>query len=85
MLASGTQLRAKGQQTIPPHDRLRLEMAGGGGFGHPFERDAEQVAEDVRNGIVTAASARKLYGVALLDNGEVDEAATATLRSVQQF
>jgi N-methylhydantoinase B len=80
-LASGEKLRAKGQQAIPPHDRLHLEMAGGGGFGHPFERDAERVAEDVRNHIVSAKSAREQYGVALLDDGRVDEAATADLRS----
>lgn len=79
-LASGADLRPKGQQTIPPHDRLRLEMAGGGGFGHPHERPAEQVAEDARNGIVSVASARSRYGVALDPNGRVDEAATAALR-----
>ncbi|MCZ6873210.1 MAG: hydantoinase B/oxoprolinase family protein [bacterium] len=80
MLASGGKLRAKGQQTIPPHDRLRLEMAGGGGFGHPFERDAEQVAEDVRNGMVSVGSARDQYGVVLDGNGRVDTAASAALR-----
>ena len=79
-LASGADLRPKGQQTIPPHDRLRLEMAGGGGFGHPHDRPAEQVAEDVRNGIVSVASARSRYGVALDADGGVDEAATAALR-----
>ena len=79
-LASGTDLRPKGQQTIPPHDRLRLEMAGGGGFGHPHDRPAKQVADDVRNGIVSAASARARYGVALDADGCVDEAATAVLR-----
>ncbi len=80
LLASGEMLRPKGQQGIPPHDRLRLEMAGGGGWGHPFERDAELVAEDVRNGVVTAASARDLYGVALDDDGRVDKAETEALR-----
>ena len=79
-LASGADLRPKGQQTIPPHDRLRLEMAGGGGFGHPHDRPAEQVAEDVRNGIVSVSSARDCYGVALDADGCVDEAATAGLR-----
>ena len=79
-LASGADLRPKGQQTIPPHDRLRLEMAGGGGFGHPHDRPAEQVAEDVRNGIVSVSSARTRYGVALNADGCVDEAATAALR-----
>jgi N-methylhydantoinase B len=79
-LASGTKLRPKGQQTIPPHDRLRLEMAGGGGFGPAWARDPELVAEDVRNGLVSAASARQLYGVALDADGQVDTTATATLR-----
>ena len=79
-LASGAALRPKGQQTIPPHDRLRLDMAGGGGFGHPHDRPAGQVAEDVRNGIVSVASARTRYGVALDSDGCVDEAATAALR-----
>jgi N-methylhydantoinase B len=80
LLASGEKLRAKGQQAIPPHDRLHLEMAGGGGFGHPFERDAARVAEDVRNHVVSTKSAREQYGVVLLDDGRVDEAATAALR-----
>lgn len=79
-LASGEALRPKGQQGIPPHDRLRLEMAGGGGWGHPFERDAELVAEDVRNGVVTVASARDLYGVVLDEGGRVDKAETEALR-----
>ena len=79
-LASGADLRPKGQQTIPPHDRLRLDMAGGGGFGLPHDRPAGQVAEDVRNGIVSVASARTRYGVALDSDGCVDEAATAALR-----
>ncbi len=79
-LASGDKLRPKGQQGIPPHDRLRLEMAGGGGWGKPFERDADLVAEDVRNGVVTAVSARDLYGVVLDDDGQVDKAETEMLR-----
>jgi N-methylhydantoinase B len=80
MLASGGKLRAKGQQSIPPHDRLRLEMAGGGGFGHPFERDVASVVEDVRNGLISVASARDQYGVVVTDDGQVDETATAALR-----
>ena len=79
-LASGATLRPKGQQAIPPGDRLRLEMAGGGGFGHPFVRPATRVAEDVRNGMVSVASARQLYGVVFDAQQQVDEAATAALR-----
>jgi N-methylhydantoinase B len=80
LLASGADLRPKGQQAIPPHDRLHLEMAGGGGFGHPYERDVERVAEDVRNHIVSVNSAREQYGVVLRDDGRVGEVATAALR-----
>ena len=79
-LASGADLRPKGQQTIPPHDHLRLEMAGGGGFGNPHDRPAEQVAEDVRNGVVSVSSARSRYGVAMDADGCLDDAATAKLR-----
>lgn len=79
-LVSGVTLRPKGQQTIPPHDRLRLEMAGGGGFGDPCSRPAEQVAEDVRNGMVSVASARERYGVALDPDGCADKEGTAALR-----
>src|SRR5499427_1311892 len=75
-LASGATLRAKGQQSIPPYDRLRLEMAGGGGWGDPFARPAERVAEDVRNGVVSVESARTSYGVVIDDNGRVDQAGT---------
>ena len=79
-LASGAALRPKGQQTIPPHDRLRLEMAGGGGFGDPRARPAELVAEDVRNGMVSGASAGERYGVVLDETGGVDKEGTAARR-----
>jgi N-methylhydantoinase B len=55
-------------------------MAGGGGWGDPFARPAERVAEDVRNGVVTVASARERYGVVLDDDGRVDKAGTEALR-----
>ncbi len=56
-------------------------MPGGGGFGDPHARDAGTVAEDVRNGLVTAEAARSDYGVAVGDDGTLDEAATRTLRA----
>jgi N-methylhydantoinase B len=57
-------------------------MAGGGGFGHPHDRDPALVAEDVRNGLVDPAEAREAYGV-VLEPGtfEVDEAATEAART----
>jgi N-methylhydantoinase B len=57
---------------------------GGGGYGHPFERDPTQVLHDVSNGFVSEESARSVYGVALNHNGivlNIDEDATAQLRA----
>jgi len=61
-LTSGRVLRGKGQQTIPPGERLRLELPGGGGFGDPRERDPKEVAADVQNGLVSAETAERIYG-----------------------
>lgn len=82
-LGSGEVMRAKGQQSIPAHNRLRLEMAGGGGFGSPTERSAQAVADDVRNGFVSATAARELYRVVLDSAGQVDVAATEEARRGQ--
>jgi N-methylhydantoinase B len=60
-------------------DILRIETGGGGGYGHPFDRPAEAVLEDVRGGFVSAQAARRHYGVVVRDGG-VDAAATAALR-----
>ena len=79
-LGSGKLMRGKGRQSIPPDDRLRLEMPGGGGHGDPFERPAETVAADVKNGLVSRANARRLYGVVLKANGSIDRARTRALR-----
>lgn len=68
-LASGQMLRGKGQQTIPPGERLRLELPGGGGFGDPRERDPKQVRADVQNGLVSAEAAEEVYGT----SGDEDE------------
>ncbi len=57
-----------------------MQSGGGGGFGLPVERDADLVAHDVREGYVSADVANKVYGVAMTAAGEVDKAATASLR-----
>jgi N-methylhydantoinase B len=80
-LASGKPIRSKGRQTIPGGDFIRLELPGGGGFGDPAARDADQVALDVADGLITAETARSDYGVALGADGRVDSAATAKLRA----
>jgi N-methylhydantoinase B len=46
-----------------PGDVLVKHSAGGGGVGHPAERDRQQVREDVRNGVVSPEAAREIYGL----------------------
>ena len=79
-LGSGAMLKSKGQQTIPRHESVLIEMPGGGGLGDPFERDAKIVAEDVRLGMVSAAAAATDYGVVVRDDGTIDHAATMAAR-----
>jgi N-methylhydantoinase B len=79
-LLSGRPIKAKGRQTVPPRDSIRLELPGGGGFGDPRERDADQVAADVADGLITRAAAERDYGVAVGADGGVDRGATARLR-----
>jgi len=44
-------------------DLFRHDMAGGGGFGDPLERDPARVREDVLDGKVSVEAARRDYGV----------------------
>ena len=80
-LSSGKVLRGKGQQTVPSKDRVIIAMPGGGGLGNPRKRPAAVVAEDVRQGFISSEAARRDYGVAVNDDGTVDEAETAKLRA----
>ncbi|KIN74347.1 hydantoinase B/oxoprolinase family protein [Sulfitobacter guttiformis] len=61
-------------------DILRIETGGGGGHGHPYDRPAERVLEDVLDGFVTVDAARDLYGVVIIGD-EIDDAATRTCRA----
>jgi N-methylhydantoinase B len=46
-------------------DVLRIITSGGGGWGHPGDRDALSVLQDVKDGFVSLASAGDDYGVAI--------------------
>jgi N-methylhydantoinase B len=61
-LKSGTRLKGKGFQLIPPDDRLIVLTPGGGGLGSPHERSRAAVARDVAEGLVTAKGARAYGG-----------------------
>lgn len=66
---------------IAPGQEIRLQSPGGGGWGPPIARDPAAVVRDVRQGLLSAEAARNVYGVALDAGGDVDVAATATLRN----
>ncbi|PRD43151.1 hydantoin utilization protein B [Phyllobacterium phragmitis] len=66
---------------LQPGDVLEIRSAGGGGRGNPQEREIWRVARDVERGYVSVEAAEQGYGV-VIRQGVVDEAATASLRSV---
>ncbi|MEQ8349262.1 MAG: hydantoinase B/oxoprolinase family protein [Sneathiellaceae bacterium] len=71
--------------TLGRGEVVRGNLAGGGGYGPPLERDPRRVLEDVLEGFETEDRARKVYGVVLTagagpDALALDSAATGTLR-----
>ena len=62
MLASGRKLKGKGTQTIAAGERLVLYTPGGGGHGDGTARARDMVAQDLRDGLVSAEAARTHYG-----------------------
>ena len=86
---------AAAQSYVPPHlskdqdielqpgDRIYVSTPGGGGFGDPFKRDPQRVAQDVARGYYTAAQAESLFGVRLAADGSVDAKRTEELRKAR--
>ena len=63
-------------------DTVRIETGGGGGWGHPFDRDPELVLADVRGGFVSRPRAEEHYGMVFSADGlGIDLAATARRRA----
>ena len=61
---------------------LRQVAGGGGGYGDPFERAADQVAREVRDGLISLRSAEEDYGVAInCEDFSVDRERTNKLRA----
>ena len=84
ILESGGETRvlpSKPTMTFKKGEVFRHELAGGGGWGDPLERDPARVLLDVRNEVVSPFQAREAYGVVLdLERWRVDEAATRLQR-----
>ncbi len=77
-------LDSKLTMTLRRGDVFRHELAGGGGWGDPLERDPGHVLADVRNEYVSVEGARCDYGVVIDDsNWSVDLAATGELRKTR--
>ena len=80
-LTTGKTLNPKGTHVIAQGERLIVEMPGGGGFGDPRKRPAEEIAEDLRNGYVTPEGAASAYGAVIGKDGKIDLAATRANRA----
>jgi N-methylhydantoinase A/oxoprolinase/acetone carboxylase beta subunit/N-methylhydantoinase B/oxoprolinase/acetone carboxylase alpha subunit len=78
--SSGEPFHGKGACLLEPGQRLRVLTPGGGGYGSPLERHPDRVAEDLRNSLISAESAKTVYGVSVLPDGAVDEVDTRRLR-----
>ena len=50
---------SKGAFTVPAEGRIVFEVPGSGGYGPPSKRDAGALADDIKNGYVTKAAARR--------------------------
>jgi 5-oxoprolinase (ATP-hydrolysing)/N-methylhydantoinase B len=47
---------------VEPGDRVLMMSPGGGGFGHPTDRDRVAVAEDLLEGYISRETALEVYG-----------------------
>jgi N-methylhydantoinase B len=50
-----------GYTVLQPGDRVSVETAGAGAYGHPTKRTAEQVARDLAEGKISQANAERYY------------------------
>jgi N-methylhydantoinase B len=66
---------------VPARDAICLALPGGGGFGDPRTRDPQHVLDDVLDGLITVAEARRDYAVAIDGQGRIDLIETKRLRS----
>jgi len=83
----------KASVTLKPEARVHLNLPGGGGYGNPFQRLAEQVLNDVIYGYISLEAAEHEYGMVIRYAGNphqlvrlpecytIDEEATASLRA----
>lgn len=80
---SRTYTSVAGQTLVRAGETWTAYSSGGGGWGHPADRDAEIVRRNVRDGWISEQRAKEAFGVVLNDDLErtVDAAATDRLRA----
>lgn len=69
-----------GERVLVPGETVIATAAAGAGYGPPWEREAQRVVRDVREGWVSAEQAAEVYGVILV-GGELDAVATEARRA----
>jgi N-methylhydantoinase B len=74
-------LPACAEVVIAPGETIVSISGGGGGYGHPYERDPERVLQDVREGWISRERAESVYRVHLTPDNVVDEVETNRLRA----
>jgi N-methylhydantoinase B len=47
---------------LEPGTLVRVQSAGGGGYGDPQKRDPKLIADDLRNGYISSENALAQYG-----------------------
>ncbi|MEK3935714.1 hydantoinase B/oxoprolinase family protein [Sporosarcina sp. FSL W7-1349] len=75
------ELGSKVTMPVQQNSTIRLQTAGGGGYGSPFNRKPQLVLQDVILGNLNREQAKEQYGVAIDENLTIDEVQTATLRN----
>lgn len=86
-IGSATEERLPAKFVLPmgKHDRVLYVTPGSGGYGNPFLRDPEAVAQDVRNEKLSLSYARREYGVVVdATTLELDLDATEAIRSAHE-
>ena len=66
---------------LDPATEIEGRIAGGSGFGEPWERAIEAVQADLDNDYITPEGAKRDYGVILGADGRIDPVATARRRA----
>ncbi|MGD2295760.1 MAG: hydantoinase B/oxoprolinase family protein, partial [Candidatus Aminicenantes bacterium] len=65
---------------ILKNEILRVQTAGGGGYGSPLKRHPDTVQKDFLRRKISRAQARKQYGVVFSRSGEIEKTLTESIR-----